>query len=430
MVGAIFAVQALGVCVGSLLAPTYALERLGAFGALRLATLAQALFTAAFCLVDRMSTAVPFAAACLAVRLLQGLACGLTETAAASLAMRSVPDRLLGDVFAWVAAARALGAVSGPPVGGAAFDWRGFAAPFTIAGGLLGALGLLMLVAGVRAGSAGGAGGPPSTGMASLLRVPGVVPALLSMHTALAALNFLMPTLQPFFHTAFALSSTQIGLAFLGVAVAYGAAIGASGPLSRAAGEAPQMVLGLALIALGYLLLGPSPILARWLPQTLAGSLGALAVGAAGMAMAMVPSTPLMIAAVSAWAAGDADRKQRAIDGLAALATVAGLARRRDGPRARRRADAVPLLPGRDLVLRRAARRARPAAAAVHPPARRRRRPGGGDRVAAEELDDRRARRLRRTALRPAAHSGQSVCVVARRAQILSTFTASVTHAW
>ena len=324
VVGAIFAVQALGVCVGSLLAPTYALERLGAFGALRLATLAQALFTAAFCLVDRMSTAVPFAAACLTVRLLQGLACGLTETAAASLAMRSVPDRLLGDVFAWVAAARALGAVSGPPVGGAAFDWRGFAAPFTIAGGLLGALGLLMLVAGVRAGSAGGAGGPPSTGMASLLRVPGVVPALLSMHTALAALNFLMPTLQPFFHTAFALSSTQIGLAFLGVAVAYGAAIGASGPLSRAAGEAPQMVLGLALIALGYLLLGPSPILARWLPQTLAGSLGALAVGAAGMAMAMVPSTPLMIAAVSAWAAGDADRKQRAIDGLAALATVAG----------------------------------------------------------------------------------------------------------
>ena len=84
------------------------------------------------------------------------------------------------------------------------------------------------------------------------------------------------------------------------------------------------MVLGLALIALGYLLLGPSPVLARWLPQTLAGSLGALAVGAAGMAMAMVPSTPLMIAAVSAWAAGDADRKQRAIDGLAALATVAG----------------------------------------------------------------------------------------------------------
>ena len=35
---------------------------------------AQALFTAAFCLVDRMSTAVPFAAACLAVRLPQGLA--------------------------------------------------------------------------------------------------------------------------------------------------------------------------------------------------------------------------------------------------------------------------------------------------------------------------------------------------------------------
>ena len=47
----------------------------------------------------------------------------------------------------------------------------------------------------------------------------------------------------------------------------YGAAIGASGPLSRAAGEAPQMVLGLALIALGYLLLGPSPVLARWLPR-------------------------------------------------------------------------------------------------------------------------------------------------------------------
>ena len=67
-------------------------------------------------------------------------------------------------------------------------------------------------------------------------------------------------------------------------------------------------MLGLALIALGYLLLGPSPVLARWLPQTLAGSLGALAVGAAGMAMAMVPSTPLMIAAVSARAAGDAER--------------------------------------------------------------------------------------------------------------------------
>ena len=225
VVGAIFAVQALGVCVGSILAPTYALERLGAFGGARLATLAQALFTAAFCLVDRMSTAVPFAAAC--------LACGCCRASRAASPRPPPPRR--DAVGARPAARRRFrvgrGGARAGAVSGAGRRRRlpRVRRAVHVAGGLLGALGLLMLVAGVRAGGAGGAGGPPSTGMGALLRVPGVVPALLSMHTALAALNFLMPTLQPFFHTAFALSSTQIGLAFLGVAVAYGAAIGAPG---------------------------------------------------------------------------------------------------------------------------------------------------------------------------------------------------------
>ena len=105
-IGFVFAAQPLAVMAGAVVAP-YVIERTGPLAALRVATAAQAVFTLAFGLTDWLFASwLPFLLATSALRVAQGLACGLTETAAASLAMRSVPQHDIASAVGLVSAAR------------------------------------------------------------------------------------------------------------------------------------------------------------------------------------------------------------------------------------------------------------------------------------------------------------------------------------
>lgn len=194
-IGLIFAAQPLSVMIGALFSPVI-LERIGPFVSLRIAVLAQAAFTFAMATTDQLAVDwLPFLTVCTALRVLQGLACGLTETAAASLAMRSVPSEHVATAVGIVSAARGLGVVTGPPLGGVSYDVFGFIAPFILAASLLLLLGCLMLVVPVAPSAMLGAS-KANAPTWSLLRVGAVLVAVLAMWAVHASITFLAPTLQ------------------------------------------------------------------------------------------------------------------------------------------------------------------------------------------------------------------------------------------
>lgn len=199
-IGVIFSAQPLSVMIGALCAPDI-LERTGPFVALRIAVFAQAAFTFGMGATDKLANDwLPFLVACTALRVCQGLACGLTETAAASLAMRSVPSQHIATAIGVVSAARGLGVVTGPPLGGVMFDSFGFAAPFALAASLLLLLGVSMIFIPV-ASSAMRPAAKSNAPTWKLMRVSAVFVAVVAMWSVHASITFLAPTLQVENHT-------------------------------------------------------------------------------------------------------------------------------------------------------------------------------------------------------------------------------------
>jgi len=320
-IGVIFAAQPLSVMIGALCAPLV-LERVGAFVTLRSSILAQALFTLAMASVDRLAAGwLPFLIACTALRVLQGLACGFTETAAASLAMRSVSTQHIATAVGVVSASRGLGVVSGPPLGGVTFDSLGFAAPFALAALLMFILGCTMLVVvplATHAPAPNATSNPPTW---DLLRVSAVLVALVAMWSVHSSITFLAPTLQPFLTAPpFSLSPSAIGLVFMFCTIAFALMAALAGVISSIIGHAYQMMLGLLLIAVGYVFVGPAPWVIPFVGTSMGVTVTALVLAAMGGGLAMVPATPLMISGSQA----EGFSARQSMDGVAALATLAG----------------------------------------------------------------------------------------------------------
>ena len=83
-----------------------------------------------FAFTDLATTTTAFVVACASLRAVQGLAAGLSEVAAVGLLMRSVPSELVGDAIGWSEAARGVGIMIGPLIGGGLDEAIGYEAPF------------------------------------------------------------------------------------------------------------------------------------------------------------------------------------------------------------------------------------------------------------------------------------------------------------
>ena len=67
---------------------------------------------------------------------LQGLAMALMDTAAGSLVVRTAPAGKEGAALGWLEAARGMGALLGPTLGGAVFAVAGWGPPFWVIAGV------------------------------------------------------------------------------------------------------------------------------------------------------------------------------------------------------------------------------------------------------------------------------------------------------
>ena len=314
-VGILFALMSISSLVVSPLAPSMC-RMFGGARVLRLSLLWQSALAFAFAFADRMATRSLFVAACAMLRLGQGIGCALSEVSGTGLLMRSVEGDRIGHAIGWSEAARGVGIMFGPLVGGGLDSQLGYWAPFAFSSTALLLLALsMMLTPPAMESSRSHPRRAAHQGMVikpvrQLLRSPIVLTSLLTCFMLMAAIAFLQPTIQPFMaEKPYSLDEVQVGLVYSSSLLTYTILSACAGPLASRIGNAVALTAGLVLMALSYLTLAPVPgpfNLARLslLPflevvtpaEALALAISSLCGMGLGGALAFVPANSLMVA--------------------------------------------------------------------------------------------------------------------------------------
>jgi len=323
VIGAMFSLEAVVALLITPLAPIV-MERAGSpVNVLRAGLFCQAALELVWSFTNRVPGTSGFVASCAAVRAVQGLVLGLTETAAASVAMRSASQELVGDAVGYVEASRGIGAMIGPVVGGLLFQVGGYSAPSLFSAAMLFAVGMWTLCPVPLLD----AGATPSVGIVrkrELLRVPTIAVLVVFMVGAMLSFSFLEPTLQPHLETQpYNLQSSTIGLLFAVVALTYACATLVAAPLARRVGAHVCVVGGMVGLGLVFLLIGPSPLL-PFVPKTVWMFAVVMFLCGVAVALVSVPSEVLLTRAAAGIRGGQIQvPTQDFADNISAISTFA-----------------------------------------------------------------------------------------------------------
>eukprot|EP00302_Diacronema_sp_CCMP2436_P006156 CAMPEP_0179894728 /NCGR_PEP_ID=MMETSP0982-20121206/35440_1 /TAXON_ID=483367 /ORGANISM="non described non described, Strain CCMP 2436" /LENGTH=448 /DNA_ID=CAMNT_0021791337 /DNA_START=8 /DNA_END=1351 /DNA_ORIENTATION=- len=223
--------------------------------------LLQAGLTACFALAPLLTKGWQWFAFCFTLRLLQGVIAAIYEVAVSSLIMCSVDVENVGTALGVQEAARGVGLMIGPAVGGILYAAGGFALPFLASAGALALLGGLVFLS-LDDETIGDDDEREHVTFSDVLAQPAicVVTALL---VALAmALSVLDPILGPFVQETFALSPGGIGLVFSAATLSYALLSPVIGWVGRRCGDFAVLTGGMLISAASFFLMGPCP----WLP--------------------------------------------------------------------------------------------------------------------------------------------------------------------
>jgi MFS family permease len=206
LVGGIFALPMISMLLVTPLMPQLQ-RRCGVRLTLVVSMLGQAISIFAFGFVDSLThDPAAFSAACLASRAVLGVASAGSEVAATTILISAAPPNLRAQALGWAEAARGLGSMLGPPLGGLLFEYGGFPLPFLVVGAAnaLFALPLLRLPKGSLEDA-------PPVSICALLRLPPALGGAVVVCGGMVAFGFLEPTLQPFLADApFHMSEAQV----------------------------------------------------------------------------------------------------------------------------------------------------------------------------------------------------------------------------
>lgn len=259
---------------------------------LTVTVLVQAALTASFAIAPLMHSREAFFAVCFGLRLAQGVVGCIYEVAVSSLIMCSAPPDRVGAVLGMQEAARGVGMMVGPTVGGVLYGLGGFGLPFLGSAGVLVVLGLacILVLDSSKARPPPGEGAVPITIWTVLQIVP--IAVTTAMLTALAmALSVLDPILSPHVADRFHLRPSDIGLIFSAATLSYALFAPPMGFLGQRVGNFTVLAVGMAFTALSYLVMGPCPwVPATWLPTSvwlLVVSMVMLGIGASALTTAV-----------------------------------------------------------------------------------------------------------------------------------------------
>lgn len=253
--------------------------------------LAQAALTACFALAPLLSNREQFFALCFGVRIVQGCVCTVYEVAVSSLIMCSTQPERVGALLGLQEAARGVGLMVGPAVGGLLFAVGGFALPFVASAAALLLLGLAVLTV-LEPGS--GSASENTAEHATILEIVRQPPIAVTTALLIAlamALSVLDPILAPHVEDTFHLQPSSIGLIFASATISYALCSPLVGPIGNRVGNFAVLVVGCIISALALFALGPTTWLpAGWLPRRvwlLAASMVVLGIGASALTCAV-----------------------------------------------------------------------------------------------------------------------------------------------
>jgi len=209
----------------------------------------------------------PFYAFCLFMRLLQGVGSAMEETAAYAIIADIEPDRV--SFFLGICEiSTGVGYMIGPPLGGWLFSLGGFTMPFLVLGiCLLPAAALIynnLPLEPLKKSKEGDEQEPEDVSMRTLMRNPQVMVIAITAMLANSDYAFLEPTLGDHVReNGLASTPDTIGMLFSVASICYTLSCPLIGILAARErfGPRPIIVTGLLLQVLGFLLIGPSPLL-------------------------------------------------------------------------------------------------------------------------------------------------------------------------
>ncbi|KAG8463470.1 hypothetical protein KFE25_004981 [Diacronema lutheri] len=222
--------------------------------------LLQATLTGLFAIVPLIASTPPrWLALAIALRLCQGVVATIYEVALSSLIMCSVKPTSVAAALGVQEAARGVGLMLGPALGGALFELGGFKLPFIACACALLALGLAVALTLPADDDLGADENARPATFRQLLALPAVGVVLVLMTALSLALTAPDPVLGPYAQSRFGLSPAQIGLLFSSSTVAYAILSPAIGAVGASVGNFNALTLGLVAAAIAFLILGPSP---------------------------------------------------------------------------------------------------------------------------------------------------------------------------
>jgi len=213
-----------------------------------------------------MPDGMPFASWCLSMRLLQGVGSAMEETAAYAI-IADLDSENVSFYLGITEISTGLGYMVGPPLGGWLFSLGGFTMPFIVLGVMLlpaAALIYTRVPTDMFRVSKEELDAKTEVSMRSLLRNPQVVVIAVASMLANSDYAFLEPTLGD--HSTnmkLASSPDSIGMLFSVASITYTVSCPVIGMLANRSrfGPRPIIVSGMLLQLVGFLLIGPSPIL-------------------------------------------------------------------------------------------------------------------------------------------------------------------------
>ncbi|XP_001627861.2 MFS-type transporter SLC18B1 isoform X2 [Nematostella vectensis] len=216
-----------------------------------------------FGFVADMPNGSVFIVFCILLRIVSALGGSMADVAIFAIVAGEFPNSI-GAVTGSMEVFSGLGFMAGPPLGGVLFTAGGFRLPFIVMGAsILLSLPLVMFVLPMPRETTS----RESKGsLLKVMKIPGIIMLGSCIILSGVVLGFLDPTLAPHLKP-FKLNPTQIGLMFL----LMGAVYAISSPIVGWIGDKTKktkllIVLGVAFADLGYLALGPTPLV-PFLPQ-------------------------------------------------------------------------------------------------------------------------------------------------------------------
>ncbi|XP_038209175.1 MFS-type transporter SLC18B1-like [Zerene cesonia] len=211
-----------------------------------------------FGLLDKVDGHIPFVTLAFTIRIIEALGNAAFLTASFAIIAKEFPDNV-ATMFASLETFFGLGLIAGPMIGGALYSWGGYSLPFAVLGAALLCTAVLCYITLPKAADDEDIK-PTGPTMMSVLRVPGVLLAAMTIISTSLSIGFLQATLEPHMRQ-FKFSPVVLGVIFIINGGIYALSAPGWGWLCDHPAVKPKYItsIGHMFVVGAFLLIGPAP---------------------------------------------------------------------------------------------------------------------------------------------------------------------------